>query len=672
MKKYWYWIELIGFDVNDIEASIDTFLRRTGGAEGVSLLLFSVDFVNAFEPGNDDEVLSPAVCSYAAHPSNGERLRQEWTKGDLKRLVAGLRDRGVRVLLSIFNMYLYHLDGREICEGFSDEHPEINERCCDGSLFQVVSMIKHLRDGRDYGEYFTQKLLDVLDYFAFDGVQIADGISSARLPVERADYSDDLVMQFVQSGGKLPEGVPERVGDAPEAIQARAKRIFREIRPQWTKFISERWSGFLKQLTKKLKERGKFTLVNTAWTREPSEAYIRYAMDYAASFDENVDALMVEENAQTMAEGGIMHYGGVKAGLARRARLAYDGYVMQLALKALFPSIPQITMCPVRDNQEQFDTLRCAYTEIAKSSALRNMAVCFDGQNYVPVSDNLLYTLSDAVTEHEWSDLHALEERFTQSDLRCERGVLALFSPSNPQKEAERYFACRALTSSEIYVRCILGGLPISGSSPVAALGSCKQPVIAANAELYSEDELAALENYSYPLFTAGYAPALKKQPDMTVYVNGNESFCICGYNLNVKKHTDCRIAYPPADLAKKEGDFGGFTAQLNYEQIPAKFFAKAAAQIVRILKLPYVKPGTGCRCFPTGTQEKEICVLTNDSYYYELPRIETGRDIASAAARCKTAGYRVGVQGSEFSVLVDNRGAEAVELTFRPNKEER
>ena len=166
MKKYWYWIELIGFDVNDIEGSVDTFFKRTGGMEGVSLLLFSVDFVNDFTPG-DQDVLPPSVCSYAAHATNGERYRQVWTKGALKTLVACLKARGVKVLMCTFNMYLYHVDGEEISEGFSSRHLEINEWDHQGNVFQVASMIKRLSDGRDYGDYFIEKLLQAVDYYGF-------------------------------------------------------------------------------------------------------------------------------------------------------------------------------------------------------------------------------------------------------------------------------------------------------------------------------------------------------------------------------------------------------------------------------------------------------------------------------------------------------------------------
>lgn len=667
MKKYWYWIELIGFDAGNIEQSVETFLGRTGGAEGVSLLLFSADFVNSFTPGDADE-LSPAVCSYAGHPSNGERERQVWTKGQLKALVAALQKRSIKVLLCVFNMYLYHLDGKEVCEGFGAEHPEINERCRDGSLFQVVSMIKRMKDGSDYGEYFIRKLTQAVAYYGFDGVQIADGISSARLPVERSDYSDDLVQRFVQTGGTLPAGTEVSVGDDPVKIAARAEKIFSSIRPQWTRFIATLWGNFVKKLTGALKEQGKFTLVNTTWTRDPAEAYIRYGMDYACALDGNVDALMVEENAQTMAEGGVMHYAGVKASLKRRARLAYEGYVMQLALKAMFPGLAQITMCPIRDNQEQFDTLRCAYTEITKSSALRNMAVCYNGKGYVPVSDNLLYTLSDAVTENEWKDLHGVEAQYALPQADGGKGLLAVFSRKNTQKEAERYFESRALTSWETYVRWIMGGLPVTAGADVSDLAGCSQPAIAANAELYDAEEIEALEKYAAPLFTSGYGRVLKKEPDAVFYVNGADGYAVYGYNLGGKASFDCKTAYSRPTGGDEA--FGSFTAPLGYEKIPHKFFRRAAAEIAKLLALPVLAAGTGCKCFPTSSQGKEVYVITSDSYFYELPQIDTRKRIASVQSRTKMAGYRVETEGTKFSVLVNNRGAEAVRLTFAQEKE--
>ena len=661
MKKYWYWIELIGFDAENTEQSVDVFLSRTGGAEGVSLLLFSVDFINEFTE-DEEGVLPPQVCSYAAHNSNGERRRQVWTKRGLKKLVSVLRARGLKVLLCVFNMYLYHLDGKEICEGFSSEHLEINELCNDGNIFQVVSMIKTLSDGTSYGEFFTDKLIRAVEFYGFDGVQIADGISSARLPIAHSDFSDDLVGRFIARGGKLPDGAEAVAEFDAEKFKYRAAAIIREKRAEWTEFISTLWSEFVSTLIDKLKSRKKIALVNTAWTRSPAEAYIRYGMDYTSAV-KNADALMVEENAQTLSIGGLMHFGGVKADLKRRASLAAEGYIMQLAVKALLPDLPQITMCPVRDNEEQFDTLRHAYTEITKSAALRHLAKVFGGEKFVSVSDNLLYTLSDSITESEWADLHRIEEIYSRAEGEP-NGVIAVFSPSSIKRQAEKYFAFRDITDTETYVRLMRAGLSICGGVAAKDVSALKLPLVAACVDLFADDEKRELEKYSYPLFTIGHGRALCKKPCLEIKLGKNSDYVLCGYNLSAAKTIDLQLGAKTNEA--EEIGFGTFTAPLPYEKIPDKFFGRVSREIKAIIGGAKLLSGGGCKIAETRRGDKAVYIITNDSYFYEMPTVDTGRLIENAVALSKIDGYKVRIDGTKFSVLVNNRGAEAVEVTFK------
>jgi hypothetical protein len=218
-------------------------------------------------------------------------------------------------------------------------------------------------------------------------------------------------------------------------------------------------------------------------------------------------------------------------------------------------------------------------------------------------------------------------------------------------------------------VRCIVGGLPISGGCAVENLKTCKQAVIVANVELYEDFEREILENYAYPMFVIGYQNALKRPADVAYFVNGENGYGVYGYNVNAKERKDYKIAYEKPDLTKPEQGQGMFTALLGYEKIPVRFFRKVAEKIIKIMRLPYVKKGTGCKCFPTRSQGKTVCVITNDSYYYEFPEIVVGEKIVSAHARAKLTEYRVPIEGDRFNVLINNRGADAVELVLEEKK---
>ena len=130
--KNWYWIELIGFDVNSADYGVGDFLARTGGrVEGVSFLFSNIDFINTHE-GVTGKYLTPCECSYGAHPYNEERARQEWKDTDLKGLIAQLHSRGVKVVFSCFNSFTYGLDGKMQTGAFCSNHREIWDRNKNG------------------------------------------------------------------------------------------------------------------------------------------------------------------------------------------------------------------------------------------------------------------------------------------------------------------------------------------------------------------------------------------------------------------------------------------------------------------------------------------------------------------------------------------------------------
>ena len=127
MDQKWYWTELIGFDNTQEDLGVGEFLRRVSyKIEGVPLLLYSIDFLNDHDGISEEKPLSRGVCSYAGHPFGDDHPVQNWTNHELKRLIDILHQNGVKVLLSIFDLYRYRTEnGEEQPEGFVEKHPEI-------------------------------------------------------------------------------------------------------------------------------------------------------------------------------------------------------------------------------------------------------------------------------------------------------------------------------------------------------------------------------------------------------------------------------------------------------------------------------------------------------------------------------------------------------------------
>ena len=97
-----YWIDLIGFDVNDKEKTVDHFIAvNRGRVDGIYLLIGNPDFALAFKGMDIEYSLKPAECSYGAHKYSDERERQVWSNYDLKELVEIFHKKNIEVYVTL-------------------------------------------------------------------------------------------------------------------------------------------------------------------------------------------------------------------------------------------------------------------------------------------------------------------------------------------------------------------------------------------------------------------------------------------------------------------------------------------------------------------------------------------------------------------------------------------
>ena len=171
----WYWIELIGFDCDAEDYGVEAFLSRNVSTTGVSLLFSHIDFIF-----HDEEILPPTACSYFAHEYNRERKRQDWTKTQLRGLIAELHRRGVQVFFSCFDMTRTIADPAWLCYGK------------DGTPQKIVYVIKPA-----VKQTVVERIAAVVEEYGFDGLQLADGLSSNRLSIENGDFHWGFVQHRV-------------------------------------------------------------------------------------------------------------------------------------------------------------------------------------------------------------------------------------------------------------------------------------------------------------------------------------------------------------------------------------------------------------------------------------------------------------------------------------------
>ncbi|MBQ0105005.1 MAG: hypothetical protein KBT47_03090, partial [Armatimonadetes bacterium] len=302
------WIELIGFDKNLPDYGVKNYIDNCGFVPSiVSLLLTSLDIV-LFHTGYEPEkVLPKECCSYNGREASVERDRQEWTQKDLKGLIDVLHSYGVKVMHASFTgLYGYGKEDFDRKEWLT-LHPELMEVTREGEIYPMYGPLKRLGDGTYFEDIFFEKLAEYLGDFGFDGWHACDGWGPERMPVYYIEYSDDFVGQFcdymkgktdlkdVNSAMQKDEKGIVSFTEADKAkIKERADYIWENYHSEWTEFVSWRWCEFHKKAVSILKPLGKFIYVNSAWTRDPIEAYHRYGLDYKKLFETGIEGFIVE------------------------------------------------------------------------------------------------------------------------------------------------------------------------------------------------------------------------------------------------------------------------------------------------------------------------------------------------------------------------------------------
>ena len=174
------WLELIGFDNTQKDFGVDGFLTRMDRTpDAISLLLDDDNLLLTHKRGSqEDFALLPQNCSYAARPFNPERRRQEWTSGQLKGLVAELKNRGVAVYASFFARH--------------DSYPVSPERA----------------------EFVAAQLESFLTDYGFDGLHGSDGYAPPRYLLPKSSGMERV---------KLAREYAKRYADNWRTIMSRLK-----------------------------------------------------------------------------------------------------------------------------------------------------------------------------------------------------------------------------------------------------------------------------------------------------------------------------------------------------------------------------------------------------------------------------------------------------------------
>lgn len=650
----WCWIELIGFDKDSPDYAVEEFLKKFGGTPaGISLLFADIGFVLG-HPGRAEYALRPCDCVYGKKDRNEERERQAWTSRELAGLIAQLQARGVKVYLSFFNF------AKDNTAGEIDLLP-LRERDRFGNYRDSVYMLKRTADGAPFSHTLFPKLRQVVQDFHFDGVQIADGVSSARYSVEAGDYSDDIVGRFLEAEGI--SGLSARC-DGTEAYRTRRESILADYRLPWTKFLMRLWKDFYADMHRELA--GIPLLINSFWTRDPFEAMYRYGIDYRDCIQKG-DRLMIEEVSASRRILADEDQGDFYLSLAERDFYHYEFYLMQMSLKCCLPETGQLALTPIKDTTEQWDIIRHAPMELTRAIYRRNNGFVMREGKLIRYSDGPLYCLSDGVPEDSWRYLEGLERmRLDMPDTAA--GITLLWSDVRLDREFEEYGNTREYTATAIHNELISSGLTVSAMVRSDELKGLKTPLLVANPGLLSESEREAVQRCGAPILTVGFGD-LGGEPVWAAEI-GDFSCRLYGGNAPEAEQTEelrrviAESDFLPCEQSSFDAELGIWTYPLRYRRLPKELFTALSLFANRYFGFPH----TDCpqkRCKVTGFRrgEKLYLILSNDDYFYIIPEVKLARKIRSAKSLVKYDGYEILFDDCAFRDRIPPRGMDIVEI---------
>jgi len=646
----WYWIELIGFDREAPDYGVGHFFDVTSSKiEGISLLFADVDFVNLHD-GVTGKTLRPCDCTYYGLPCSEERDRQPWKDTELKGLVAELHKRGVKVTFAFFDMFYYVDDNGELAVGeFCENHPELWSLKANGDKFYGLHMLKRFNDGTYYEDYLFSQVNRVIEDYGFDGVQLADGISSARQSVQSGDFSDDIVEQFLKHSPQVSLQETEYTKRREEIIQS--------YYYEYLTFLSDRWAAYYEKAYQTVKG---IVILNQAWTCNPFEALYRYGIDYGKIQSDKAYGIMLEDVSPNMPIYSKRDNGGYDSTEEDRVGYHYKFMLMQMMMKSYLPNTNLMALTPVKDTTEQWDVLRHSPMELS-ANIIRRKNTFYYENGYQRCVNNPFFCLSNGLAKSDWQWIHKQLEDAEFEALQSVCGYTVLFSEQGLYGEIKQYIQNRSYSSCEFFYRLLLNGLDIGCGASVSQADKIKTPALVFNYHLLSADEKQTIENSLAPMVIFSETPVE-----------------LDGFSVQAHYHIAFRNIEPTSEMLEeikqlqnmshitqatnKEDDMKGYwTCPLQYSHFSNEYFVSLVKILTKGAGLKPVGEGVHVTRHQIGENQYRY-FLRNDTYRYHLPVIECSGNVEEAVSVLKYKGYRVAKKEATFTDRIPPRGMTVVE----------
>ncbi len=465
----WIWTELLAFDNAAPDLGVEAYFASLQATpQGITLLLTAVDFVLQHENWTAPHILPADVCSRMGHSGNGLRDRQQWDSEQLKRLVAQLHRKGCKVVFSLFCYYLADRFHHE----WATDHPE----CLTGWDDGAVNLLAPLKDGTLLEDLFVRKLMEVEEYYGFDGWHGPDTCGPGW-PVFNSYYGNAFVAMFRDWLGseRLPAQYRQDLANREQGKQ-RMRWIWENLRDEWIDFMNARWLSFWKKILDAMHATGRIALINSPDTKCLFGGLYYLGLDYRAVARLGVDMIVME----TTSTGFSLTRGW-------RDYMTEFAAVMQ-EMAASMPGVKVCMMLSIKDTVESYDAIRHFRPMFERDyHFLASRQIHWNGQ-LRRTAEAFMVCLGDTITTEEWEWLKRLDEAAC-SFQATSAGELTWLHDPNAYEALRAEYRTRG-TQEECYQIARLeelGGLDIAVIATPQELDSLDGPLVVPNFHLLDE-----------------------------------------------------------------------------------------------------------------------------------------------------------------------------------------
>ncbi len=672
--KKWCWIELIGFDNTSTDYGVQDFIDRAGFVPtGVSLLISWLGFVFQHKNLDTEKLLNNGECSYVGHKSCPERKRQQWTNLQLKGLVDALHSHGIKVFISFFNYCSYMEDnGKVFVDPFHKEHPEIYEKDSAGAYIST-HMLKRLSDGRYYEDVLQEKTVKALVDYNFDGIQIADGISSPRLTLPSSICRDDILLQFTEKTGiSIPDNT-----DVSEFVRENCYL-------EYTRFCADRWNEFFGKFYSKLKAANKEAHFNSAWTSCPFESIYRYGVDYRGVLNAGAKSCVIEDVSGAVSVLA-KEYNGYLMTDEERRRVPYWFLTKLMLNRATLDGADILPIANLHDNMEQWGVYEHLRTYMTTSVCSNLNTLLYTKNGVKSLIDGPLYCLCDSLKAHDWDFIRSVWNSAYTENVYGNAGVTLVWSDKVLDAELKEFYNNRRTPTSHVVSELLYGAAPIGGIVRVENIKYMPKPLgiysgalLIVNPDLLTDDEWNTVISSDRDIFTISLPSSIPA--GFKIIVEEKNSFGGIVLATN-KKARDLKVITNNTEYSfnskyDKEPLDGLWTHALAHKPYSNDFWIECGYAIQELSGAPSIDKDLitehsvhrrVCKyiCIQTTDIKRCRAILINDDYWYNLPVLKFDKEIKEAIGITKYDGYEINKTAYTVSTLVPLKGSEVIDIKF-------